>query len=126
MIPLGDATPNRPVKHPNVDAGQDEQDHFHPKENALVGPDGDRVEQEPAGDDHHDETRDSPRQEFFRDFRDRDLSQSKAQKPEIQNHSEAEEQSERPHMSRLDEGVNPERFVKRNAPRRLRQPLAES
>src|SRR5262249_41113503 len=125
-IPLGNAWKDARVKDQYVHTGEQQQKHFGPEENILIGPYRYGVNQQYAADDHQDEPHDGPRLQAANNLRHRHLAHGPAQEAQVEHHRHAEEQTQRPHVKRFDEGISNLRFVERDAPRRFGQLLEET
>src|SRR5882762_1803386 len=125
-IPLGNAWKNARVKDQYVHAGEQQQKHFGSEENILIGTQRYGVKQQRAGDDHQDEPHDGPRLQAANNLRHRHLAHGPAKEAQVEHHRHAEEQTQRPHVKRFDEGISNLRFVERDAPRCFGQLLEET
>src|SRR5262249_4564138 len=59
-------------------------------------------------------------------LRHRHLPHSPTKEAQVEHHRHAEEQTQRPHVKRFDDGISNLRFMERDAPRRFRQLLEET
>src|SRR3984885_1211310 len=89
-IPSGDPRKNTRMKDQYVQAREEQQNHFDPEENTLIGPDRYGGEQQRAGNDQDDEARYGPWQQAANDLRYRHLPHGQTEQAQVEHDCRAE------------------------------------